>query len=120
MPHMALESWHTAILQVGMRYFHKNRNKFFCPIINLDKIWSLVGEEVRRHCSCCILPGVLTYPCPPSDRPSLASNRVRADLQGRVAAAKDTSTAPVIDVTQHGYFKVRGEAATRVTWAMET
>ena len=30
-----------------MRYFHKNKNQFHCPIINLDKIWSLVGEEVR-------------------------------------------------------------------------
>lgn len=29
-----------------MRYFHYNKNKYFCPIINLDKIWSLVGEEV--------------------------------------------------------------------------
>ncbi|CAN7053894.1 unnamed protein product [Brassica rapa subsp. trilocularis] len=27
---------------VGMRYFHKLRNKFFCPIVNLDKLWSLV------------------------------------------------------------------------------
>lgn len=34
-------------MQVGMRYFHLNRNKYFCPIINLDKIWTLVGEEVR-------------------------------------------------------------------------
>ncbi|CAN6938079.1 hypothetical protein F2Q70_00045210 [Brassica cretica] len=27
---------------VGMRYFHKLRNKFFCPIVNLDRLWSLV------------------------------------------------------------------------------
>jgi large subunit ribosomal protein L27Ae len=27
----------------------------------------------------------------------------------RLEAAKDTSTAPVIDVTQHGYFKVLGK-----------
>ncbi|KAF3486546.1 hypothetical protein F2Q69_00054450 [Brassica cretica] len=27
---------------VGMRYFHKLRNKFYCPIVNLDKLWSLV------------------------------------------------------------------------------
>ncbi len=33
--------------QVGMRHFHYVRNKYHCPIVNLDKIWSLVGEEVR-------------------------------------------------------------------------
>ncbi len=33
--------------QVGMRYFHLNKNKYFQPIINLDKLWSLVGNEVR-------------------------------------------------------------------------
>ncbi|CAN7129387.1 hypothetical protein F2Q70_00044746 [Brassica cretica] len=27
---------------VGMRYFHKLRNKFYCPIVNLDRLWSLV------------------------------------------------------------------------------
>ena len=33
-------------LQVGMRYFNKRTNKYFNPIINLDKLWTLVGEEV--------------------------------------------------------------------------
>jgi len=37
----------TIIAQVGMRHFHYSRNKYHCPIVNLDKIWSLVGEEVR-------------------------------------------------------------------------
>lgn len=32
-------------------------------------------------------------------------------LQARVSAAKDTSSAAVIDVTKFGYFKVRGRAA---------
>lgn len=59
--------------KVGMRYFHLNKNKYFCPIINLDKIWTLVGEDAR------------------------------------IAAAKDSGNAPVIDVTQHGYFKVLGK-----------
>jgi len=27
-----------------MRYFHKLKNKFHCPTINLDKIWTLVPE----------------------------------------------------------------------------
>lgn len=56
-----------------MRYFHLSKNKYFCPVINLDKLWALVGEDAR------------------------------------VAAAKDSSSAPVIDVTQHGYFKVLGK-----------
>lgn len=33
--------------KVGMRYFHLNKNQYHCPIINLDKIWSLVGEDKR-------------------------------------------------------------------------
>jgi large subunit ribosomal protein L27Ae len=31
-----------------MRYFHKTHNQFHRPIVNLDKIWTLVGEEVRN------------------------------------------------------------------------
>ena len=29
-----------------MRYFNKRTNKYWNPIINLDKLWTLVGEEV--------------------------------------------------------------------------
>jgi len=32
-----------------MRYFHKTNNKYHCPIINLDKIWSLVSEQTREN-----------------------------------------------------------------------
>ncbi|XP_039144383.1 60S ribosomal protein L27a-3-like [Dioscorea cayenensis subsp. rotundata] len=32
--------------KVGMRYFHRLRNKFHRPILNLDRIWSLVPEDV--------------------------------------------------------------------------
>ena len=35
--------------QVGMRHFNVRKNQYFCPIINLDKLWSLVGHEVRAH-----------------------------------------------------------------------
>ena len=31
-----------------MRYFHKTNNQFHRPIVNLDKIWTLVGEDVRN------------------------------------------------------------------------
>jgi large subunit ribosomal protein L27Ae len=61
--------------KVGMRYFHLNKNKYHCPIINLDKLWSLVGEGARTE------------------------------------AAKKSGQAAVIDVTQHGIFKVLGKGA---------
>lgn len=32
--------------QVGMRYFNKRTNKYHSPIVNLDKLWTLVGDEV--------------------------------------------------------------------------
>lgn len=35
--------------QVGMRYFHLNKNKYFCPTINLDKLWTLVGGADARE-----------------------------------------------------------------------
>lgn len=31
-----------------MRFFHKTKNQFHCPILNLDKLWSLVGDSVRE------------------------------------------------------------------------
>merc|ERR1711935_511345 len=34
--------------KVGMRYFHLQRNKFHCPSINLDTIWTLVSEQTRK------------------------------------------------------------------------
>ncbi|KAI3975382.1 hypothetical protein MKX01_004469 [Papaver californicum] len=55
--------------KVGMRYFHELINNFYCPIVNIDKLWSMVPENVK-------------------------------------AKAKGTDKAPVIDVTQYGYFKV--------------
>ena len=55
-----------------MRYFHRLRNKFHCPIVNLDKLWSLVPQDVKDK------------------------------------AAKGNE-APLLDVTQFGYFKVLGK-----------
>merc|ERR1711962_1086819 len=34
--------------KVGMRTFHLKRNKTFCPILNLDKIVSLIPEDQRK------------------------------------------------------------------------
>merc|ERR1712216_438594 len=34
--------------KVGMRYFHKTQNKFFCPTVNCDKLWTLVTKQTRE------------------------------------------------------------------------
>ena len=56
-----------------MRHFHLLRNRYHCPTINLDKVWSLAPAEVFA-----------------------------------AAEKAGAGTAPVIDVTQHGFFKVMG------------
>ena len=33
--------------KVGMRYFHKSMNKYHCPTVNVDKLWSLLSESAR-------------------------------------------------------------------------
>merc|ERR1712012_729342 len=35
--------------KVGMRYFHKTQQKFHCPAVNLDRLWSLVSEQTREQ-----------------------------------------------------------------------
>jgi len=43
-----LDKYHPGYFgKVGMRYFHKQRNHFWNPVINLDKLWSLVPAESR-------------------------------------------------------------------------
>lgn len=32
-----------------MRHFNIRKNHYFQPIINLDKLWSLLGNEVSRE-----------------------------------------------------------------------
>eukprot|EP00735_Rhodelphis_limneticus_P015181 TRINITY_DN935_c0_g1::TRINITY_DN935_c0_g1_i1::g.16146::m.16146 TRINITY_DN935_c0_g1::TRINITY_DN935_c0_g1_i1::g.16146 ORF type:complete len:162 (+),score=53.99,sp/P18445/RL27A_RAT/71.62/1e-72,Ribosomal_L18e/PF00828.14/2.3e-34,RTC4/PF14474.1/8.6,RTC4/PF14474.1/17 TRINITY_DN935_c0_g1_i1:40-486(+) len=34
--------------KVGMRHYHKTNQKYFCPSVNLDKLWSLVSEQTRK------------------------------------------------------------------------
>ena len=34
--------------KVGMRYFHKQQAHFWKPVLNLDKLWSLVPAETRE------------------------------------------------------------------------
>ncbi|KAI1729711.1 ribosomal proteins 50S-L15, 50S-L18e, 60S-L27A domain-containing protein [Ditylenchus destructor] len=33
--------------KVGMRNFHLRKNQYYCPTVNLDKLWSLVTEQTR-------------------------------------------------------------------------
>ncbi|XP_037059245.1 60S ribosomal protein L27a-like [Peromyscus leucopus] len=33
--------------KVGMRHYHLKRNQSFCPMVNLDKLWTLVHEQTR-------------------------------------------------------------------------
>lgn len=34
--------------KVGMRHFHLTRNQHWKPVLNLDKLWTLVPEEQRK------------------------------------------------------------------------
>jgi len=58
----------------GMRVFHLQRNWKWAPVINTDKLWSLVDESTRL-----------------------------------TAAKGKGKSAPVIDVSKHGYVKVLGK-----------
>ena len=31
-----------------MRYFHLNKNKYYCPTINTNQLWSLLSEKHRQ------------------------------------------------------------------------
>ncbi|GES65568.1 ATP-dependent DNA helicase-like protein [Aspergillus terreus] len=43
-----LDKYHPGYFgKVGMRYFHKTQQQFWKPVINLDKLWSLVPAEKR-------------------------------------------------------------------------
>ncbi|KAK2725497.1 large ribosomal subunit protein uL15-like [Artemia franciscana] len=35
--------------KVGMRNFHLRKNQKWCKSINIDKVWSLVSENVRKQ-----------------------------------------------------------------------
>lgn len=45
-----LDKYHPGYFgKVGMRYFHKQKNHFWKPILNLDKLWTLIPEEQRQQ-----------------------------------------------------------------------
>uniref|UniRef100_A0A8C4R8Q3 Large ribosomal subunit protein uL15 n=1 Tax=Eptatretus burgeri TaxID=7764 RepID=A0A8C4R8Q3_EPTBU len=35
--------------KVGMRWYHLKRNQKFCPVLNLDRLWTLVKEDTRKE-----------------------------------------------------------------------
>ncbi|CAM9376876.1 unnamed protein product [Discosporangium mesarthrocarpum] len=57
-----------------MRHFHLLKNREHCPVVNLDKIWSLLPEGTLEQ--------------------------AKAGADGK---------APVVDVTNKGFFKVLGK-----------
>lgn len=40
---------HNFFPQVGMRTYHDRPNHRWAPIVNLDKLWSLVSEQTRTR-----------------------------------------------------------------------
>lgn len=45
-----LDKYHPGYFgKVGMRYFHKQRNHFWQPTVNVDTLWSLVEEDKREQ-----------------------------------------------------------------------
>lgn len=57
-----------------MRHYHDQKNPGFCPTVNVENLWALVGEETRKQ------------------------------AEGTKASGK----ALLLDLTQHGIFKVLG------------
>ncbi|EYC27480.1 hypothetical protein Y032_0009g752 [Ancylostoma ceylanicum] len=37
--------------KVGMRVFHLNKNHYYCPTVNVDRLWSLVPEPIKEQSS---------------------------------------------------------------------
>ena len=37
--------------KVGMRHYHLTRNAYHCPVVNLDKLWTMVPAEQRKGLS---------------------------------------------------------------------
>ncbi len=34
-----------------MRHFHLKRNQYWCPTINIDRLWNLVSAQTRKYYS---------------------------------------------------------------------
>lgn len=43
-----LDKYHPGYFgKVGMRYFHKQQNHFWRPVINVERLWTLIPEDKR-------------------------------------------------------------------------
>ncbi|EIF46340.1 60S ribosomal protein L28 [Brettanomyces bruxellensis] len=46
---IAMDKYHPGYFgKVGMRFFHKQKNPFWKPVINLEKLWSLVDNKDEK------------------------------------------------------------------------
>merc|ERR1712166_136178 len=79
----------------GQRHFHYKRNQYHCPTVNVDKLWTLVSEEARRH--------------PPNRKllslmsPSLASSRC--------SARASSPASPALSAPRSSPLRLRGASA---------
>nr|CAH8847557.1 unnamed protein product [Trichobilharzia regenti] len=46
-----MDKYHPGYIgKVGMRHFHLKKNPYYCPTINLDRLWSLVSQSTyEKH-----------------------------------------------------------------------
>jgi ribosomal protein L15 len=79
--------------KVGMRYFHKTQNKFWNPVINLEKVLYTKGVWKRVADACFLQLWSL----------------VPAETRDAYVEKKTTDTAPVLDLLPLGYSKVLGK-----------
>ena len=35
--------------KIGMRHYHLTKNKYHCPTVNLEKVWTLITEQQREQ-----------------------------------------------------------------------
>ena len=50
--------------KVGMRHYHLKRNQSFCPTVSLDKLWTLVSEQLgsmQQKPSLELLPSLMLF-----------------------------------------------------------
>lgn len=49
-----MDKYHPGYIgKVGMRHYHLKRNPYYCPTINLDKLWSLVSLDTYEKYKNC-------------------------------------------------------------------
>lgn len=90
--------------KVGMRYFHKQQNHFWKPVVNLDKVCitlifcpaTMVLESCRGGREWWLIDSQLW-------------SLVPAEKREEYLQAKNTDTVPVIDLLPLGYSKVLGK-----------